>query len=108
MLLVCAVAGFWLDSLQKRDVAVAAGRAAAERLGLQLLDETVAFASLGLQREAGGRLRLRRRYRFEVSDTGANRLPCSLTLLGSRLLAVEIPPYRDNVVPIEAAPRRFY
>lgn len=99
MLVVLAAAWFWLDSLQKREIAMAAGRQAAERHGLQFLDETVAISRLRVGRNHHGRLQLRRTYGFEVSDTGADRLPCSVTLLGRRIEALDMPPYRDNVVP---------
>lgn len=91
---------FWLDSLNARDIAVAAGRQAAERYGLQLLDETVAISKLWAARDGNGRLRLRRTYAFEVSDTGADRLSCSITLLGKRVAALDIPPHRDNVIQL--------
>jgi hypothetical protein len=91
-------AWFWLNSLNARDIAVAAGRQAAERYGLQLLDETVAISKLWAARDGYGRLRIRRTYAFEVSDTGADRLSCSVTLLGKRVEALDIPPHRDNVI----------
>jgi len=98
LLALCAAAWFWLDGLHKRDLAVVAGRQAAERYGLQFLDETVAFSKLRAGRNRAGRLQLRRIYRFEVSDTGADRLPCSVTLLGGQVEALDMPPYRDNVI----------
>ncbi|HQR51297.1 MAG TPA: DUF3301 domain-containing protein [Methylophilaceae bacterium] len=99
LLVMLAAAWFWLDSLHKREIAMAAGRQAAERYGLQFLDETVAISRLRVGRDHNGRLQLRRTYGFEVSDTGADRLPCSVTLLGQRIEALDMPPYRDNVIP---------
>ncbi|OGV73766.1 MAG: hypothetical protein A3B82_03835 [Methylophilales bacterium RIFCSPHIGHO2_02_FULL_57_10] len=98
-LLVAAIAGawFWLDSLHARDIAVEAGRQTAQKYGLQLLDETVAFAHLWAARDAFGRLRFQRTYHFEVSDTGTNRLPCSITLLGKQVEVLDIPPHRDTL-----------
>jgi hypothetical protein len=93
-------AWLWLDSLNARDIAVAAGRQAAERYGLQLLDETVVISKLWAARDGNGQLRLRRTYAFEVSDTGADRLTCSMILLGKRVVALDIPPVRDNVVQL--------
>lgn len=97
MLLIAAViaAWFWLDSLHARDIAVEAGRQAADKYGLQLLDETVAFAKLWAARDANGRLRFQRTYHFEVSDTGMNRLACRIILLGKHVEALYIPPHRD-------------
>ncbi|HEY3325817.1 MAG TPA: DUF3301 domain-containing protein [Novimethylophilus sp.] len=101
LLLAAIVAAWlWLDSLHKRDIAVAAGKQAAQRYGLQFLDDTVAFTHLWVGRDDVGRLQLRRTYDFEVSGTGADRLPCSITLLGRRVVALDIPPHRDNVVSL--------
>jgi hypothetical protein len=102
LITVVIAAWFWLDSLSARDIAVAAGRQAAEKFGLQLLDDTVAISKMWAARDSYGRLRLQRTYSFEVSDTGADRLQCSLTLLGKRIERIDIPPHRDrdNVIPL--------
>jgi hypothetical protein len=84
----------WLDSLRVREQAIAAGRTACARYGLQLLDETVAFARLRLARDGDGRLRLRRTYSFEFSDTGDNRRSGAIVMLGARLEDVQMEPYR--------------
>jgi hypothetical protein len=43
-------------------------------------------------------MQLKCTYGFEVSDTGIERLDCSITLLGKRVEAIDIPPHLDNVV----------
>jgi hypothetical protein len=93
--LALVVAGtlFWIDSLRARERAIAAGRAACERYGVQFLDETVAFARLRLARNATGRLRLERRYVFEFSDTGNNRRGGRIVLLGAELEDLQMEPY---------------
>lgn len=98
--LALAFAGvaLWVDSLRARESAIAAGRAACARYGLQLLDDTVAFARLRLARDAEGRLRLKRTYVFEFSDTGNNRRHGSIVLLGPRVEDLHLEPY-----PIRAA-----
>ena len=58
---------------------------------LLLLDDTVALASLRPGRDDEGRLRLRRVYRFEYSDTGNNRRDGQVTLLGSELVTLHLP-----------------
>ena len=96
LLLLTLVGGwFWLGSIRARELAVAAGRQAAEKYGLQLLDETVAFTKLWLARDSSGRMRFQRTYNFEVSDTGTDRLECSLTMLGEHVAQLNMPPYRD-------------
>ena len=84
---------FWIDSLRARERALVAGRAACERYGVQLLDETVAFAALRLVRNDEGRLRLRRTYSFEFSDTGDNRRHGAIVMLGGELQDMQLEPY---------------
>ncbi len=88
-----AAAWLWVDSLRARERAVDAGRAACRRYGLQLLDDTVAFARLRLARDAGGRLRLRRTYTFEFSDTGDNRRNGAIVMLGAQVEDLQLEPY---------------
>ncbi len=94
--IVVIVAGalFWIDSLRARERALAAGRSACERYGLQLLDETVQFAKLRLARDEAGRLRLRRSYSFEFSDTGDNRRHGAIVMLGGELQDLQLEPYQ--------------
>ncbi len=98
LIAAAGVAWYWLDSLHVRDLAVEAGKRAAEQYGLQFLDDTVASSRLWAARDENGHMRLQRTYRFEVSDTGAERLACSVTLLGNKVEKLDMPPYRDNIV----------
>jgi hypothetical protein len=89
-----AIVAFWVDSLRARERAVAAGRRACERLNLQFLDETVSFARLRLARDAEGRVRFKRIYTFEFSDTGDNRRDGAIVMLGAELEELQMEPYR--------------
>jgi hypothetical protein len=91
--LVLAGAYLWVDSLRAREHAIAAGRAACKRYDVQLLDETVSFTRLRLARDDEGRLRLRRTYTFEFSDTGNNRRNGAIVMLGARLEDLQLEPY---------------
>ena len=93
IILILAGGFFWLDSLRARERALAAGRGACERYGVQLLDETVQFAQLRLGRDDEGRLRLRRTYTFEFSDTGNNRRHGAIVMLGAQLQDMQFEPY---------------
>lgn len=86
-----AAGWLWLDSFRAREAGIRAVRAACDADELQLLDDTVALASLRPARDDAGRLRLRRVYRFEYSDTGDNRRNGQITLLGSELLLLHLP-----------------
>lgn len=61
------------------------GRAACERAGVQLLDQTVALHRVALRRDSHGRVRLLSQYSFDYSPDGVNRRRGTLALLGSDL-----------------------
>jgi len=99
--LLILAGGFWLwlDSLKAREIGVTAAQAACADEGLQFLDDTVAIRSLRLVRDDDGRLRLRRVYGFEYSDTGDNRRSGSVILLGQRVVLLNVG-LRPAPVPI--------
>lgn len=88
---------FWIDSLDKRERAIALGTELAARLNLQMLDETVVCSRLRLGRNRKGHVQLLRTYEFDVSASGDDRLHSNLTLLGNHLSAWHIPPYLQPV-----------
>ena len=90
LLLLAATAWLWLDSLKAREMAVPAAKAACNSEHLLLLDDTVAIMRLGLARDGGEGLRLRRIYGFEYSDTGNDRSAGSIVMLGSRVLVINL------------------
>ena len=96
ILLIVAGIYFWIDSLRARERALSAGRSACKRYGIQLLDETVQFARLRLARDDEGRLRLRRTYTFEFSDTGNNRRHGAIVMLGAELQDMQLEPYAQQ------------
>ena len=83
---------FWLDSLKAREIGIAAARQACAEEGLQFLDETVVGRSLRPARDDAGRLRWRRVFAFEYSDTGDNRRSGSVTLLGHEVELLHVRP----------------
>jgi hypothetical protein len=85
-----ALGWFWLDSLRVREHAVAAGRRACDEARVQFLDDTVALTKTRLARNEHGQLQFSREYRFEFSDTGDNRRPGHVRVLGERVMSVEM------------------
>ena len=94
ILLLAALAGFWLDSLRALETARNAGKRACNSAGVQFLDDTVSATALTVGRNAAGHMAIQRTYRFEFSDTGDNRLEGTLVLLGARVESVEMEPFR--------------
>jgi hypothetical protein len=93
LLALLAAALAWMDSMKAREHAVEAGRSACERYEVQFLDDTVSFANLRFARDAEGRLKLRRVYTFEFSDTGSNRRHGAIVMLGADLEDLQLEPY---------------
>ena len=95
MLILFLAAWFWLDSMGKRERAILLGSELAARYNLQLLDESVACTKLSLGRNRRGHVQFLRRYAFDVSARGVDRLNCELILLGDHLQTWHIPPYQQ-------------
>ena len=80
-----ALVWYWYAGLQAREQAIAASRRACADAGLQFLDESVALRRLRLARNDNGQVQLRRDFHFEFSDTGDNRRPGVVRMLGERV-----------------------
>lgn len=94
LLFILAAGGlvaFWQNSLGARERANHAAQDACERMQLQFLDGTVAFASLSLARDAG-RLTLRRTYVFDYTSASIDRRQGFVTMLGQRIESVGFAP----------------
>jgi hypothetical protein len=86
LLVVFGAAGwYWYAGMQAREQAVAVGRRACAEGGLQFLDESVALSRTRFARNGSGQLQFQRDYRFEFSDTGNNRRPGVVRMLGDRV-----------------------
>lgn len=88
LVLLClagAIAWFWQDSLAAREAANAAATEACERLALQFLDGTVAFARLGFGRGRGGHLVLRRTYVFDYTANSIQRRQGFVVIAGRQV-----------------------
>jgi hypothetical protein len=80
-----ALGWYWYAGLQAREQAVAIGRRACGDAGLQFLDESVALSKTRFARNSSGQLQFLRDYHFEFSDTGNNRRPGVIRMLGDRV-----------------------
>lgn len=90
IVVLAALAWLWYDSVQVREIAVRAAKNACIAEGFQFLDETVSIASLKPGRDEDGRLLLQRAYFFEYSDTGDNRRPGSVVMLGQDVVMLNV------------------
>lgn len=84
---------FWQNSLSARERANRAALEACERMHLQFLDGTVAFARLGLSRNDRGHITLRRTYIFDYTATSIERRQGFIVLLGTRVESIGFEPH---------------
>jgi hypothetical protein len=97
VLLVVAAAIVWFmqDSLAAREQANAAAMEACQRLSLQFLDGTVAFARLSFAREHGW-LTFRRTYVFDYTANSIERRQGFVILVGRRVESVGYAPGEER------------
>jgi phage tail tape-measure protein len=100
-MLLCALVGaclvlWWRASVDARERANTAARAACEGANVQLLDGTVVFQRLRATRDDAGRCALRRTYVFDYSEDGATRRHGFVILRGA---AVEVVGLGPTLVP---------
>lgn len=81
---------FWWDGLRKRELAVRAAGAICQRAGVQFLDDSVALSRIRLSRDGRQQMRVYREFAFEYSDTGDNRLPGRVHVLGDQIVDVNL------------------
>lgn len=81
---------YWWDSLQKRELALAAAQQACAKAGVQFLDGSVSLRRLSMRRDEAQRARLYREFAFEYSTSGDDRQPGRVYLLGARLLSASL------------------
>lgn len=93
LLLLLAALWYWYDSMRAREQALQTSRLACSRDNLQLLDDTVHCVQLRLVRDSAGRLRWRRTYRFEFSDTGLDRRAGCIVLFGGQVESLYMEPF---------------
>ncbi len=90
-LAICTVIGLlWYDAMTARELALAHARRLCAEHGAQMLDQGVALQRLRPMWR-GGRPRLARGYRFELSYDGSDRHRASLILVGKRLADWSLP-----------------
>ncbi len=93
LLIVVLIISFWINCISARESAITKGRELAQRVSLQLLDETVSCSKIRLKRNTKGHLQFLRTYDFIVSANGNDRLLCKLVLIGKEIDSWYIPPY---------------
>lgn len=90
VVVLCSLAWLWFESTRVHEIATEHARATCHAEGVQFLDDTVAIVGLRPARDENGRLALKRIYGFEYSETGINRRPGSIVMLGKEVMFVNV------------------
>jgi hypothetical protein len=104
ILIAVAVAWFWQSSLAARECANAAALDACDRLSLQFLDGTVAFARIAFVRNSHGRIALQRTYIFDYTADSIERRQGFVVLTGLHVDSIGYAP-GEQARPAQPAPR---
>lgn len=84
---------FWVEGMRSREDALHAATEACEREGLQFLDGAAACIAIRLARDEGGRMGLRRTYRFEFSDDRYNRREGIVVMQDGEVITLTLEPF---------------
>ena len=85
---------YWFTAQSLKALALKATKARCNALELLMLDDYVALTRLGLKKNAAGKWQVYRCYAFEFASTGDERYNGICTILGDRVLSIELQPYR--------------
>lgn len=79
---------YFLGATRVRELAFAAVQRASREGDFQLLDQSVHIRRVSLSRDANGRWRIWRQYRFDYSLEGVDRRQGFVTMLGPQLQSI--------------------
>ena len=85
---------YWWSASVIKEIALAATKLHCQNMDVQLLDECIALNRLWFKQDEMGKNRVWRSYRFEFTLTGENRYDGHTILLGSKVLLIQLDPYR--------------
>lgn len=81
---------FFFSAIRVRELAIQAVAQASKRDDFQLLDQTVHIQRISLSRDATGRWRIWRQYRFDYSMDGVERRQGHVMMLAKQVQAVVV------------------
>lgn len=90
---IIGMVSFWWQSDKVKSLAMRIVLQYCRQQQLQLLDQTMVLKGVWPQRGEDGGVRLRRRYAFEFTSTGEERYAGKITLIGHKLLDIELAPH---------------
>lgn len=90
LILLALLIYIWYETFRLREYVLIKCRQVCRESNLQLLDQTIALASISVKKLSGGSMHLYRSYGFEYSINGTERLRGYVDMLGRSILAVRL------------------
>ncbi len=87
---------YWWKGQGLKEQALRATRQHCKHYDVQLLDESLVLSKVKLTRNEQGLPALGRLYQFEFTATGQERNGGTTSLVGNRVVSVQLDPYRFN------------
>lgn len=85
---------YWSSAQRVKEIAFQGTRSYCQKMEIQMLDGYVALNKLRLKRDGRGKIRVWRSFDFEFTSTGEERYNGQITLLGQRILSIQLDPHR--------------
>lgn len=92
--LLLSIGYYWSNATKTREIALIFVKRHCQQLDIQLLDEYVALNGLWLKKDDSGTTKLWRSYQFEFTATGYERYNGKVTLLGQKIINIQLDPYK--------------
>jgi hypothetical protein len=86
----------WYETEKIKEIALNATRQHCQAMQVLMLDDYIAFKSLGFSRSKGGKIQIIRAYGFEFTSTGDERYNGRIKMSGNRVESIYMEPYRIN------------
>lgn len=94
------IVAFWFSSMRARERAITVCRLTCKNYGAQLLDQTVSLKKIGIGRDPRGRMQFERRYSFDYSYNGEDRIQGFISMKGPYSDLVKLDPRSEELIPI--------
>ena len=85
---------YWSSAQRVKEIALQGAGSYCLKKELQMLDGYVALTKLRFKKDDRGKIRVWRSFAFEFTSTGEERYNGQITILGRKILSIELDPHR--------------
>ena len=96
LLSIALLVWYWSYSQKIKQLALRASINRCKEAGVQFLDHSVVMHKIGFKKNASGRWKMIREYRFEFTSTGETRYVGRVIMQSHHLVSSDLEPYTIN------------